>query len=1314
MPYNVDIDTMKYNLEVLDTIGEVTISRSTVDENNGYTWSVTFLTELGNVDSIIFDDASMVGTVVTGTVAETVQGIAPQFNSLDQSSGLPLGSVVITDLTTLSATVSSLDEGIAYYFRVSAINSIGQGPYAYAPTPYAIPAMQRPSVPVTPTLAVIDGTSLDVQFNPPQLDGGQDVTFYRVEYATSAFTPEVQKIKAACTIVEEVQVISTSTDNTIPEQQIIYISTGYSGSSTIEVQDVVCDATGGSFRLSFNGITSSSISYDADAATVEATLEALENINDVTVTFQNSITTACFSRNTYPTGYFSVQFNSVVNMAGNLPKMTSTTSNLLGLRYVAITTTTVGDEAIGGTFRLSFRGAITEAITAGTTSTVTDIDTALEQLSTIPTGGVTVTEDTSLSNRPTYHAMYIVTFTHADLGGDIDAITVVDTYNLLTGTDIAIGVYTDGATVTDLSSGGGSATIGTSVMGNQVGGAFTLTYRGHTTDDIDYNSADTVLKSRLEALPNVGTVTVVRTGPTVYKEYDWTVTFNSMPGAYPYGTGDNDQLIPAYSDLTGTSSTASVATSTDGSIPLGGTFALTYAYTDPATSFTTTNTTTAINADATAAEVEEAINALMNTGTVTVTRTDEADGYSWLVTFDGCKIVAGIDMCNHGNVALMTPVNSDSTLGVAMDDCASGDEVAVTLVTDGSGPDTCSSTATTLCEDYVTDLSGAAPYSYQITSLTAGTAYYVRVSAHNSEGYGYPEITSPEYETPTYNPPGAPPAVRLVSSTSTSITVEWDFPRENGGATVMGFELWMDDWAGGNPRLVFDGTDQPTVTEFTVSTSTSLVVSSGQSYRFLVRAINYCVASDANAACYSDYSTPAVFAVRSPRAPLAPAMPYRSSYSTIGVDAMDYTDDTLTIRWFPPIDNGGDPITKYYLSYAAPGASYTTVDVSFPVVYNSDQLFEHTLTGLTTGSVYRIYIVAENSIGKSAGSPILSVVVGMLPGLDKDRLNTYADVSPVVQAISADAITLAWNRPGTYSTGGIPITGYKVYMYPGVGLNTLANPTTVYNEVQVITTSVDAQTDEVQEGTILSLGTSTYFAISIYGYTGAYTLTYASPASAVDTYIEALLTSAGWTAPSVTSTITCGSSGCDSEMVVSVTFDYDGDVDDLIFSPDTTATAAGATASTTTVTQGTEVIDGTFTLSYNGTATVDMPFNVTSTEMKSCLDDLPGVGTVTVSRSDNGAPHRNAYVWTVTFDATAGNLDLLYPTAGRLTPLASNVAIAVTQQTAGSDVLLIYDGTGVSDVRTTTVTGLVSDMTYAFKVAPINALGPISINLFLN
>jgi len=65
LPYNCTARTMKFALESLDTIGQVDVSRSSVDENNGYTWSVTFLTELGDVSPILFDNYDMTGTAVS-------------------------------------------------------------------------------------------------------------------------------------------------------------------------------------------------------------------------------------------------------------------------------------------------------------------------------------------------------------------------------------------------------------------------------------------------------------------------------------------------------------------------------------------------------------------------------------------------------------------------------------------------------------------------------------------------------------------------------------------------------------------------------------------------------------------------------------------------------------------------------------------------------------------------------------------------------------------------------------------------------------------------------------------------------------------------------------------------------------------------------------------------------------------------------------------------------------------------------------------------------------------------------------------------
>jgi hypothetical protein len=95
------------------------------------------LTELGDVESIIIDDADLTGTVPTGAVEEYTKGVFPPFDSLDPENGLPLGSATITDLSDLSLVVSALEQGIPYYFRVSAMNSIGQGDAALRAPPFS-------------------------------------------------------------------------------------------------------------------------------------------------------------------------------------------------------------------------------------------------------------------------------------------------------------------------------------------------------------------------------------------------------------------------------------------------------------------------------------------------------------------------------------------------------------------------------------------------------------------------------------------------------------------------------------------------------------------------------------------------------------------------------------------------------------------------------------------------------------------------------------------------------------------------------------------------------------------------------------------------------------------------------------------------------------------------------------------------------------------------------------------------------------------------------------------------------------------------
>lgn len=180
LPYNATALQVQYALEELPTVGIVAVSRSSADENNGYTWAVTFMTDLGSLDLIVFDATSLTGTVASGTVTKLIPGVLPPFNSSDPILGLPIGSSIITNLSSLSVLMVGLDQGIPYYVRASAFNAIGQSAFAYGSDVFVVPEPMQPSPPQSPTLTSVDANTLEVAFSPPALDGGNAVNFYKV------------------------------------------------------------------------------------------------------------------------------------------------------------------------------------------------------------------------------------------------------------------------------------------------------------------------------------------------------------------------------------------------------------------------------------------------------------------------------------------------------------------------------------------------------------------------------------------------------------------------------------------------------------------------------------------------------------------------------------------------------------------------------------------------------------------------------------------------------------------------------------------------------------------------------------------------------------------------------------------------------------------------------------------------------------------------------------------------------------------------------------------------------------------------------
>ena len=403
------------------------------------------------------------------------------------------------------------------------------------------------------------------------------------------------------------------------------------------------------------------------------------------------------------------------------------------------------------------------------------------------------------------------------------------------------------------------------------------------------------------------------------------------------------------------------------------------------------------------------------------------------------------------------------------------------------------------------------------------------------------------------------------------------------------------------------------------------------------------------------------------------------------------------------------------LYYAAAGSNiFTEVSVSIPIINSatSDRVLESTISGLNEGVVYRVYVVAVNQKGRSPPSPYLSVVAATLPGMDSAATLTYNAVIPRITSIDSTQISLTWALPGVNSTGGSPITGYRVYMFPGIGLNTYANPHPVLKEVQQVSTSVDPQLPAIQKVSVFGATGGTY-RLFVFGEP-----TIVLSAAASSSSIAAALRVALFQSTAVNATIDV--SPLDTSVANTVTFTvtfsgYDGpvplivvDISNLLNSLGVAENIADAnhqvTYSVTSIQEGSQAISGSFTLSFNHSRTVDVPYDVSAADLKAALEDLPGIGIVSVTRV-NGTVGRGDYTWFITFETLAGDLPLMYATAGRLSPLSSHASITVTEVTAGSISTLVYDGTGIPDVRSVTISNLISDMTYAFKVTPINAIG---------
>lgn len=228
--------------------------------------------------------------------------------------------------------------------------------------------------------------------------------------------------------------------------------------------------------------------------------------------------------------------------------------------------------------------------------------------------------------------------------------------------------------------------------------------------------------------------------------YEYTVTFSSY-------NGDAPLMEPSASDgWAGTNPVIDIEEVTPGLQPISGTFRLRY----------DRENTPPLDHDASAEEIEAALESIIDIGDVAVSKVLNGYGHNWIITF----------VTEMGDVDLMEADGTGLTGPSAT--------VSVSVGQDGVLPSTYGS-------HVITDSSVV---QYTIQGLTLGEGYSVRVRANNAEEYGYAAQATPTSIRPL-EAPGVPEDVSLIVMSDAMLKLVWSAPLSNGGDTVTQYRV---DW----------------------------------------------------------------------------------------------------------------------------------------------------------------------------------------------------------------------------------------------------------------------------------------------------------------------------------------------------------------------------------------------------------------------------------------------------------------------------------------------------------------------------------------
>jgi fibronectin type 3 domain-containing protein len=226
-----------------------------------------------------------------------------------------------------------------------------------------------------------------------------------------------------------------------------------------------------------------------------------------------------------------------------------------------------------------------------------------------------------------------------------------------------------------------------------------------------------------------------------------------------------------------------------------------------------------------------------------------------------------------------------------------------------------------------------------------------------------------------------PPTGLIATAGNGRVTVSWSPPASNGGAAIIGYDLYMGTSSHGESRSPVSG-GLIGGTNYTVSGLTN-----GTTYYFTADAVN-----DAN--------------LHSVVSAEASATPVTAPGAPRGLTAAS-GDAQVSLSWQAPGSNGGAAITGYRVYQGTsknPVASVTGTGT--------------TVKNLANGTAYSFKVTAVNKAGEGPASGAASATP--TAKVTKPGLPNGLTASP-----GNGKVTLSWKAPG--SDGGTGISGYEIY-----------------------------------------------------------------------------------------------------------------------------------------------------------------------------------------------------------------------------------------------------------------------------------------------